>query len=125
MAITDRIGFAGEVFLGQGMGEYNGAIGQTFGRNLGSIRSAGGFGEAYVYFNDRLHLHAGYGIDAPVRRDLATAQISRNQTYFSNLIWDASKTLQLSFEVDYRETEFVTFANARGVVFLGQFLLKF
>jgi hypothetical protein len=125
VAVTGRCGFAAEFYIGQGLGEYNGGVGQTFGPNLGPVRAAGGFGEVYCYFTDEWHLHAGYAIDAPIRRDLAAAQIARNQTYFANLVWDASKALQLSFEVDYRETDFVSFPTGRGVVFFGQFLLKF
>ena len=78
-AVTDRVGFVGEFFVGQGPGEYNGGISQTF--NSTTARAAGGFGEAYCYFTDQLHLHAGYGVDAPVARDLAPTQIARNQTY--------------------------------------------
>lgn len=64
-ALTERFGLAGEFFVGQGLGEYNGGIGQTFGRNLQAIRTAGGWGEAYYYVTDQLHVHTGYGIDAP------------------------------------------------------------
>lgn len=124
-ALTDRFGVAGEFFVGQSLGEYSGTIGQSFGRNLRSIRGAGGFGEAYYYLTDRLHLHAGYGIDAPVVRDLTPTQIARNQAYFANLIWDVTKVVQVSFEVNYRETDFVALPDAEGMVFLSQFLWRF
>jgi hypothetical protein len=126
LAATDRLGFAGELFIGQGLGEYNGGILQSFNsKTLGAIRSRGGWGEVYYYFNDQLHLHTGYGIDAPLRQDLAPTQLARNQTYFANMVWDASKVLQVSFEVDYRMTDYIAFRNANGVVFLTQMLLKF
>jgi hypothetical protein len=125
-AITDRFGIAGEVFLGQGLGEYNGHVGQSFNSTtLRPIRGAGGFGEAYFYFTDALHLHAGYGIDAPIVRDLAATQIERNQSYFANLVWDASKAFQVSFQVDYRKTDYRALRNADGVVVLSQFLWRF
>ncbi len=125
-ALTPRFGVAGELFIGQGLGEYNGGILQSFnGITFRPIRSRGGFGEVYYYFNDSLHLHAGYGIDAPTREDLSPVQFAKNQTYFTQVAWDVSKVLQLSFEVDYRQTDYVTFRNADGVVFLTQFLLKF
>jgi hypothetical protein len=125
VAVTSRAGFLGEFYVGQGMGEYNGGIGQTFGRNLGPIRTAGGFGEVYYYLADNLHAHAGYGIDQPIARDLDPFQIRRNQTYYANLWWDISKTVQLSFQVDYRRTDYVTFRNADGLVFFTQFLWRF
>jgi hypothetical protein len=125
-ALTDRIGLSGELFLGQGLGEYNGGIFQSFNPNsFGVIRTRGGWGEVYCYFTEDLHLHAGYGIDAPLRQDLAPTQFARNQTCFANLVWDASKALQISFEVDYRKTNYIAFPNAEGVVFLSQMLWRF
>jgi hypothetical protein len=126
VAVTERLGFAGELFIGQGLGEYNGGILQSFNsRTLSPIRSRGGWGEAYCYFTDSLHLHTGYGVDAPLRQDLASTQFAKNQTYFANLVWDASKVLQLSFEVDYRKTDYISFRNADGLVFLTQMQLRF
>ncbi len=79
-SLTNRFGFLGEFYFGSGLGEYNGGITQSFnGVSLQAIRSRGGFGEAYFYFTDKLHLHAGYGIDSPVGRDLSSTQIARNQ----------------------------------------------
>ncbi len=124
-ALTNRFGLVGEAFVGQSLGEYNAMIGQSFGRDLRAIRGAGGFGEVYFYFTDRLHLHTGYGIDAPVVRDLGPAQIARNQTYYANLIWDISKSLQVSGEVNYRKTDYVALPDADGMVFLTQFLWRF
>lgn len=125
-AVNDRFGFAGELFVGQGLGEYNGGVLQSFNsKTFQPIRTRGGWGEAYVYFTDQLHLHTGYGIDAPLEQDLAPTQFARNQTYFSNLVWDASKVLQFSFEVDYRKTNYIAFQNAKGLVFLTQMLWRF
>lgn len=45
--------------------------------------------------------------------------------YFANLVWDARKVLQFSFEVDYRKSDYIAFRNADGVVFLTQMLLRF
>ncbi|MGL4422308.1 MAG: hypothetical protein ACRCZF_16680, partial [Gemmataceae bacterium] len=126
VAVTDRIGFAGELYIGQGIGEYNGGILQSFNPNtFAGIRSRGGWGEVYCYFNDKLHLHTGYGIDTPCQRELASTQFAKNQTYFTNLVWDASSVLQLSFEVDYRKTNYISFQNADGFVFLTQMLWRF
>jgi hypothetical protein len=126
VAISESIGFAGELFIGQGMGEYNGGVLQSFNsRTLGTIRTRGGWGEAYIYLTESLHLHTGFGIDAPLRRDLASTQFARNQTYFANLVWDVSKVLQISLEVDYRKTDYIGFDNGNGLVVLSQMLLRF
>ena len=126
VAVTQRFGFAGELFIGQGLGEYNGGVIQSFNsKTLRAIRTHGGWGEAYCYFTNQLHLHAGYGIDAPLRQDLAPTQFARNQTYFANLVWEPSKVLQVNFEVDYRMTDYIAFRNASGVVFMTQMLWRF
>lgn len=64
-------------------------------------------------------------MDAPIRRDLAPALFAQNQTYFANLVWDASTVLQIKLEVDYRQTDFIAFQNADGVVVLAQTLWRF
>ncbi|MBX7104614.1 MAG: hypothetical protein K1X57_11070 [Gemmataceae bacterium] len=125
-AVTCRFGLAGELFVGQGLGEYNGGILQSYNSaTLQPIRTRGGWAEAYYYVTDKFHVHSGYGIDAPLRRDLAPTQFAKNQTYFTNFVWDASKVLQLSFEIDYRKTDYIAFQNADGVVFMTQMLLRF
>lgn len=126
ISVTDRFGFAGELFIGQGLGEYNGGIMQSFNTDTYKpIRTRGGFGEAYYYVTDQFHIHAGYGVDAPLERDLAPTQFAKNQTYFTNFVYDASKVLQLSFEVDYRKTDYIAFENSNGVVFMTQMLWRF
>jgi hypothetical protein len=125
-ALGERAGLVAEVYVGQGLGEYNGGIAQSFNSTtLRAIRSAGGFGEVYYYFTDKLHLHAGYGIDAPLARDLAAAQIVRNQTYFATLVWDVSRNFQVSAEADYRRTAHGTLRDADAVLLIGQLLWRF
>ena len=107
-ALTDRVGISGELFIGKGIGEYLGGIGQSYNKITGnSIGASGGWGEVYAYLRDDLHLHLGYGIDAADRNDLATGYILRNETTFGTLVWDLSSRLQLSFEVDYRRTSYL------------------
>lgn len=67
--LTSSIGIQGEVFTGEGLGEYNGGIGQTFdSATRNAIRSSGGWGEVFAYLTPALHVHSGYGIDSPLRR---------------------------------------------------------
>lgn len=72
-----------------------------------------------------LHVHTGYGIDAPAQSELATLQIARNQAYYANVFWDISKSFQLSFQVDYRMTDWVSALPGRGTLFFTQFLWRF
>jgi len=125
-AVTECFGLAGELYLGAGLGEYNGGVLQSFNsETFRAIRTRGGWGEAYVYLTDALHLHCGYGIDAPIQRDLAPTQFAKNQTYYANLVWDVSKVVQFSFEVDFRRTDYIALKDADGVLFLSQMLVRF
>lgn len=107
---THRFGMRGECYYGEGLGEYNGGILQSFNSlSLDEVATGGGFGELFYYFSNDVHLHVGYGIDDPRDSDLSDNQILRNQTAFANLIWDVSKNLQLGIQVDYRETSYTQF----------------
>ena len=54
-------GFAGEVYTGQGLGNYNGAILQSLDAvTWEAIRSTGGWVEGFVYLTPCLHSHTGY-----------------------------------------------------------------
>jgi hypothetical protein len=52
--------------------------------------------------------------------------IPRNQTGFASLYLDMSKILQLSFEVDYRKTNFFRpLLTADGLIFMSEMLFRF
>jgi hypothetical protein len=103
--INDRCGIVGEVYSGQGLGNYGGGILQTTNTNtFEAIRSAGAWGEFWYYWNPCLHSHIGYGVDDPVDRD--TVGPIRNETYFANLLWDVNKSLRVGFEFTWRETAY-------------------
>jgi hypothetical protein len=124
--LTDRLGVAGEFYVGQSLGEYNGTILQNNNtQTLGPVRSRGGWGEVFVYLTPKLHWHSGYGLDAPIERDLAPTQFARNQTFFNTLVWDVNRNFQVGFEVDWRRTDYLQFLDAEGVNFMTQFLWKF
>ncbi len=128
---SDTLGARGEVYYGQGLGEYNGGILQSFNPDtFQDIRSGGGFGEVFYYFTDAFHVHVGYGIDAPNKNDLAPTQIRRNQTYFANFVWDLSKAVQLGLEVDYRKTDYTefqpnVFLDSDAAIVATRFLWRF
>ncbi len=121
VAFTDRLGFSGEFYVGQGLGEYLAGINQSFNtETLEAVSTLGGWGELYYYFNDTLHWHVGYGIDTANDSSL----INQNQTLFSNLIWNLNPQLQLSFEADYRITDYVQFGSKDGWIFLSEILWR-
>jgi len=126
--LTDRIGLIGEGYFGQGLGTYAGTIFQTFNsQTYRAIRGQGGFLEAFVYLTNRLHVHGGYGLEGPLRRDLpvSAGSIVRNSAYYSSLFWDISPRVQYSFQVDYRETDFLVLQDNSGWIFYNQLAFRF
>lgn len=123
--MNDTFGTAAEVYSGQGLGTYNGAILQTVNSDtLQSTRSTGGWCEVYVYLTSSLHSHWGYGIDDPLDRDVSTDPLAlgriRNETYFGNLLWDVNPTMRLGFEFTWRETAYRVLPDNEGAGFHTQ-----
>jgi len=125
--IGQRWGVAGEFFSGQAIGNYAANIFQTFNPDtFQPVRGAGGWGEIFFYLSERLHVHSGYGVEAPQRDALSLVSgISRNETWYTNWVWEMNKTIQISFEVDYRQTDFVSLQSGSGALFISQFLWRF
>jgi hypothetical protein len=125
--LTESVGVQGELFTGTGLGEYNGGIGQTLdSTTLQAIRSSGGWGEVFVYLTPKLHVHSGYGIDSPLNRPGDTFVLTENQTFFTNLVWNWTKNVQVSNQVDYRKTNYRSpLQDATGCIFYSEFLWKF
>lgn len=106
-AVTDRLGVKCEVYHGQTVGTYLGAIVQNFNADRQGIRSTGGWSEIYCYWTPCLHSHFGYGIDDPLDSDLTVAQSRRNQFYFANILWDVTQSLDLGFDVSHWDTDYM------------------
>jgi hypothetical protein len=129
--ITDSFGARGEFYCGEGLGEYNGGVLQSFNSaTLQGVRTAGGFAEIFYYLTDALHVHTGLGVDDPCDTDLSLTQIRRNQTYFVNFVWDLSKTAQLGLELDYRQTDYTLFEpntllDSDALIVATRFLWRF
>jgi hypothetical protein len=126
--LTDRLGIIAEGYFGQGLGNYAGTIFQTINsQTFEAIRGQGGFLEAFFYLTNRLHLHAGYGIDAALRRDLPASPgaIARNSAYYGCLFWDITPMLQYGVQVDYRETDFAVLQDNSGWIVYNQFAFRF
>lgn len=126
VAITDRLGVKGEFYHGQTVGTYLGAIIQNFNGNREAIRSTGAWGEIYYYWTPCLHSHVGYGIDDPLDSDLTAGLARRNQFFFSNVLWDVTKSLDVGFEVSRWETAYMPPANDNNaMVYDARVRIKF
>lgn len=126
----ERFGFQGEAFVGQAMGTYNGAIGQSLNPEDGeAIYSAGGFGEVFWKVSPCLTASIGYGIDDPRDRDLGmvnamVGQRSRNNSLWLNFIWKISDEWESRFEVSHLETDYVAPSNSSDSM-IYHFLVRF
>jgi hypothetical protein len=107
--LTEWLAVKGEVFHGQAIGTYNGAVVQNFTLvTREGIRSTGGWGEVAIQWTPCLHSHFGGGIDDPRNENLAPSQVKRNEFCFANIIWDVTEVMDIGFEVSYRETSYVS-----------------
>ena len=126
--LTANTGLIAEGYVGQGLGNYAGNIFQTYHPDtFAVIRGRGGFLELFHYWNDRLQVHVGYGVEGPLRQDLPAAGtgILKNSAYFASMFCDITKFLQYSFQVDYRHTDYVMLNDNRGFVFYNQFVMRY
>ena len=126
--LTANTGLIGEGYVGQGLGNYAGNIFQTYNpETYAVIRGRGGFLELFHYWNERLQVHVGYGVEGPLRQDLPAVGtgILKNSAYFASMFYDITKFLQYSFQVDYRHTDYVTLNDNRGFVFYNQFVMRY
>ena len=101
-------GFQGEAFVGDALGPYNAGLGQSL--NLVTdepIYTAGGFGEVFCEITPTLTVAVGYGIDNPRDADLAPTQRSRNETYWTNAIWQWSEQWETRCEVARLKTDYI------------------
>jgi hypothetical protein len=106
--INDRWGLAGEVFHGQALGTYGGGVFQNVNTaTFAAVHATGGWAEFYYYLNPCLHTHIGFGIDDPADSELFIAQIARNRTIFTNLIWDVNQSFRIAGELTFRETGYI------------------
>jgi len=122
-----RAGIKGEAYTGQGLGTYGGAILQDINNvTYDTIRSSGAWGEAWYYFiPGTLHSHVGYGVDNPDTADLSNGQVSFNETYYANLIWDYTKQLRFGLEFTWRKTDYVVLNENDGFGLHFQTMYKF
>ena len=124
MPITDRFGFKGELYTGETLGTYLGGIGQSINPvTLQPIRSQGGWGELYYYWNCCLHSHVAYGLDDPFDQDIVADGRTYNQFYFANIMYDVSKQFVLGFEVGQMKTLYNGLAagNATRFEFMARY----
>ena len=105
-------GLRGELYTGQGLGNYGGGILQSLDAvTWKAIRTKGGWVEGFVYLTPGLHSHTGMFIDNPNDNDITALPNTLfgrtyNSALYSTLVWDIDKAYRIAVEATYRETEY-------------------
>jgi hypothetical protein len=124
--LTHRMGVSAEFFTGSAIGSYAANIFQSFDPDdFYPVRGSGGWVDAFYYCSDQVHVHLGYGLEVPDGETLGPKGISRNETYYTTMVWDVSERFQIGLEADYRQTDYVTLAGGQGAVLISQLLWRF
>jgi len=123
IALGSHVGLSGELFTGQGLGEYMAGIFQTYNRSSNqAVPTSGGWGQLYVYLADNLRLNFGYGIDNAEKS--GRFGILSNAAAFANVVWDANPWLQLGLEGNYKLTTYDTFGDKNAWVVISQVMFR-
>jgi hypothetical protein len=123
IALGRRFGLSGELYTGQGLGEYMAGIFQTYNRvSNQAVPTAGGWGQLYVYLADNLRFNLGYGIDNAQNSGPFGLQV--NSTAFANVIWDVNPWLQLGLEGNYKLTTYDVFGDKNAWVVISQVMFR-
>ena len=96
-ARRDVFGVAGEVFVGDNIDAFGGALGID-------ARATGGWAEVQLFPTDRLSLNAGVGIDDITDAARALLPRRRNRSAYGNAIISLTPEVQASFEYRWLAT---------------------
>jgi len=123
IALGRRFGISGELYTGQGLGEYMAGIFQTYNRASNkAVPTAGGWGQFYAYLADNLRLNFGYGIDHAQDSGLLGLQV--NSGAFANVLWDVNPWIQLGLEGNYKLTTYNLFGDKDAWVVISQVMFR-
>jgi hypothetical protein len=96
-ARRDVFGVAGEVFLGENIDAFGGALGLD-------ARAAGGWAEVQLIPAERVSFHAGYGTDDVRAANRLLLARRRNRSAYGNVIFSVTPELAASFEYRWLAT---------------------
>ena len=103
-----RVRFDGEYFGGSVLGDYAGAVFQTFNPQRGvAIRATGAWAQLTYDITDNWQVNGGYGRDDPYNRDLSFGQRSLNEMGFGNFFYEITPRLWVALEFSRWRTKWV------------------
>ncbi len=104
----------GELFFGQLLGDYMGAVFQSYNPDTGqSVAAKGGWAEVEQKFADVYRVHVGYGVDNVDEKDVSTL-VSRTQNgvLYGNVFYDMTPALSLAGEISLWRTKYYALETA-------------
>lgn len=113
--LTSRIHLQGSIWRGENLDTYFGGIGQGINpRARTGIAAQGGWAQAVYRATDKLHLHAGYGLDDPDSDDLNPDDRSRNELWFGSAFYTLGHGVTVAAEYSHMTTSYKDNAAARN-----------
>ncbi|MFM7236616.1 MAG: coiled-coil domain-containing protein [Cyanobium sp.] len=123
IALGRRFGISGELYTGQGLGEYMAGIFQTYNRATNKpVPTSGGWGQLFFYPAENLRFNVGYGMDNATDAGLFGLEV--NNTIFANAVWDVNAWLQLGLEGNYKLTTYDSFGEKEAWVVISEVLIR-
>jgi hypothetical protein len=115
---------AGELFVGQALGQYLGGIGQSYSPTGNEIGAKGGWGMVSLLPTEKIRFNFGYAVDDPDRADFILPEedgdwsfIDWNSLVFGNIMYGITSNVQAMLEVSYLETEYRNYLRDTGTLY--------
>ncbi len=119
VVLNSKIGFKGEFFMGENLGQYLGGIGQTVNSEIEPLPAMGGWAMLSLSPKPCATFNIGYGFDDPDEAEWtpsSTALKDMNSEVFGNIFYNVNKNVQAIFEVAYMKTEYLTRTEDEDVI---------
>jgi len=113
--LSSRLHLHGTVWRGENLDAYFGGIGQGINpRARTGIAAQGGWAQMVLCATEKLHLHAGYGLDDPDSDDLSSDDRTRNELFFGSAFYTLGHGVTLAAEYSHMTTSYKDNAAARN-----------
>jgi hypothetical protein len=117
----------GEFFFGQLLGDYMGAVFQSFNPNTGnSVAAKGGWAEVEQKFADAYRVHIGYGVDNVDETDVTPITSRRqNAALYANVFYDMTPAFSIAGELALWRTQYYGDLSATPTRFEFSLIYRF
>ena len=113
LPLTKCLSAQGNVWSGENLDTYYGAIGQGVNMTLGKeIAAVGGWAQLIWDANAKFSLALGYGVDDPDDEDLNVGNRSKNEQVFANAFYKVNAAVTAMAEYAFMTTDYLEKADA-------------